>query len=97
MNVRARADGNGSLGEPNLNILNQGKPEFKVKDILVSIYSLLYMNNIDWAFSSDMAEEFRNNKSLYEEKIKYFTRKYAYPRVNIDFREYDNWDFTYNN
>ena len=50
MNVRARADGNGSLGEPNLNILNQWKPEFKVKDILVSIYSLCYMNNIDCAF-----------------------------------------------
>ena len=95
MNVRARADGNGSLGEPNLNILNQWKPEFKVKDILVSIYSLCYMNNIDCAFSSDMAEEFRNNKSLYEEKIKYFTRKYANP-INYR-REYDNWDFTYNN
>ena len=95
MNVRSRADGNSSLGEPNLNILNQWKPEFKVKDILVSIYSLFYMNNIDCAFSSDMAEEFRNNKSLYEEKIKYFTRKYANP-INYR-REYDNWDFTYNN
>ena len=97
MNVRARADGNGSLGESNLNIINQWKPEFKVKDILVSIYSLCYMNNIDCAFSSDMAEEYRNNKSLYEEKIKYFTRKYADPRFNIGFREYDNWNFTYNN
>ena len=51
MNVRARADGNGSLGEPNLNILNQWKPEFKAKDILVIIYSLCYKNNIDCAFS----------------------------------------------
>ena len=42
-----------------------------------------------------MAEEYRNNKSLYEEKIKYFTRKYANP-INYR-REYDNWDFTYNN
>ena len=95
MNVRSRADGNSSLGEPNLNILNQWKPEFKVKDILVSIYSLFYMNNIDCAFSSDMAEEFRNNKSLYEEKTKYFTKKYA--DLWLGYREYENWDFTYNN
>ena len=53
------------------------------------------MNNIDCAFSSDMAEEFRNNKSLYEKKIKYFTRKYT--AQMISYREYDNWDFTYNN
>ena len=95
MNVRSREDGSGSLGEPNLNILNQWKPEFKAKDILVSIYSLCYMNNIDCAFSSDMAEEFRNNKSLYEEKVKYFTQKYANPMIGN--REYNNWDFTYNN
>ena len=54
------------------------------------------MNNIDCAFSSDMAEEFRNNKSLYEEKIKYFTRKYANPMIN-NYKKYDNWDFIYNN
>ena len=83
------------LGEPNLNILNQWKPEFKVKDILVSIYSLFYMNNIDCKLSNVMTEEFKNNKSLYEEKIKYFTRKYADPMIG--YKKYDNWDFTYNN
>ena len=95
INVRSRADANRFLGEPNLNILNQWKPEFKVKDIIISIYSLFYMNNINCVFSSDMAEEFRNNKSLYEEKVKYFTQKYANPMIGI--REYSGWDFTYNN
>ena len=53
------------------------------------------MNNINCVFSSDMAEEFRNNKSLYEKKVKYFTQKYANPMIGI--REYSGWDFTYNN
>ena len=85
-----------SLGEPMpLSILRRWRPDFKVRDIIISIYSLFYMNNIDCELSHVMAEEFRNNKSLYKEKIKYFTKKYADPM--IDYKKYDNWDFTYNN
>ena len=84
------------LGKPGaLSILHAWKPNFKVRDIIISIYSLFYMNNIDCELSHVMTEEFKNNKSLYEEKIKYFTRKYADPM--IDYKKYDNWDFTYNN
>ena len=54
------------LGEPNLNILNFWKPEYKVKDVLISIYSLFYMNNISCSFSPNMADELRNNKALHE-------------------------------
>ena len=85
-----------SLGEPMpLSILRRWRPDFKVRDIIISIYSLFYMNNIDCDLSPVMAEEFKNNKPLYEEKIKYFTRKYANPMIN--YKKYDNWDFTYNN
>ena len=45
-----------SLGEPTLSILHAWNRNFKVRDIIISIYSLFYMNNIDCAFSSDMAE-----------------------------------------
>ena len=95
--INVASIGGGSiLGEPaSLTILRAWSPNFKVRDIIISIYSLFYMNNIDCAFSSDMAEEFRNNKSLYEKKIKYFTRKYANPMIG--YKKYDNWDFTYNN
>ena len=84
-----------SLGEPTLSILRAWSPNFKVRDIIISIYSLFYMNNINCELSHVMTEEFKNNKPLYEEKIKYFTRKYAYPMIG--YKKYDNWDFTYNN
>ena len=84
-----------SLGEPTLSILHAWNRNFKVRDIIISIYSLFYMNNIDCELSNVMTEEFKNNKSLYEEKIKYFTRKYA--DLMIGYKKYDNWDFTYNN
>ena len=85
------------LGEPNLNILNFWKPEYKVKDVLISIYSLFYMNNILCPFSPNMADELRNNKALYEDKIKYFTRKYASPeRIYNSYINLNEWDFSYN-
>ena len=95
MNVASIGDEDTSLGEPTLSILLAWSPNFKVRDIIISIYSLFYMNNINCELSHVMTEEFKNNKSLYEEKIKYFTRKYADPM--IDYKKYDNWDFTYNN
>ena len=95
--INVASIGGGSiLGEPaSLTILRAWSPNFKVRDIIISIYSLFYMNNIDCELSHVMAEEFRNNKPLYEEKIKYFTRKYANPMIG--YNKYDNWDFTYNN
>ena len=88
---------NSELGEPNLNILNFWKPEYKVKDVLISIHSLFYMNNISCSFSPNMADELRNNKALYEDKIKYFTRKYAHPeRIYNSYINLNEWDFSYN-
>ena len=91
--VNVSSESIGELGSPSLNIINMWKPEYKVKDILVSIFSLFYMTNIDCSVNLGMGEEFRNNRALYEEKIAYFTRKYANP--SIGYRTYQNWDFTY--
>ena len=51
------------------------------------------MHKIDSAYSLEMGDELRNNKTLYEEKIRYFTHKYANP--STDFNAVQNWDFTY--
>ena len=80
------------IGTPDLTILQNWKPEFKVKDILISIYSLFYMNKDFSNYSIEMSDELRNNKTLYEEKIRYFTHKYANPMTS---NNNHNWDFTY--
>ena len=86
------------LGQPSLTIIQRWRPDYKMRDVLVSIYSLFYMVNPECDFISNGfygQNEYVNNKSLYEEKIKYFTKKYAdYNNYN---REYnDSWDFSYN-
>ena len=93
INVKSGRDNNGNLGTPDLSILKFWKKEYKVKDILLSIFSLFYMKKIESPCSLDMADELKNNKALYKEKVKYFTKKYANPMKSH--QTLSNWDFTY--
>ena len=53
------------------------------------------MGNPNNPFGIDKANEFKNHKDLYEEKIRYFTQKYAnISQVNRD-QNNKAWDFTY--
>ena len=84
------------LGHVSLDFLNNWKLGYTMKDIFIYIFILLYKPNPDNAYGLERANEFRFNKQLYEDKIKYFTKKYANPIFcNID-EKYDNWDFSYN-
>ena len=83
-----------SLGHVCISTLNWWKPIYRIKEVLTNIFGLFYMANPDSPYGLDRAQEFRNNRALHEQKIKYFTKKYADPRVPK--KEYDtNWDFTY--
>ena len=65
-------------------------------EVLGNIFGLFYMANPESPYGLERANEFRFNKELYEEKIKYFTRKYANPATNYLRKEYlESWDFTY--
>ena len=97
LNVNPRAmPNNNNLGDICLSVLNFWKPEYKVADIIVSIYALFYMVNPESPYGFDRRDEYINNRNLYEEKIKYFTRKYANFDNNNFNRDYnDAWDFSY--
>ena len=54
------------------------------------------MVNPDSPYGLDRRNEYINNRALYEEKVKYFTRKYANPINSNNDREYNEvWDFSY--
>ena len=50
LNVNSKRDPLNEIGKPDLNILKSWNPEYKVKDIIVSIFSLFYMTNVDCFF-----------------------------------------------
>ena len=96
LNVNSKRNYNDAqLGIISLSVFCFWKPEYKIEDILVSIYSLFYMVNPDYNFQLGITEEYRRERALYEQKAKYFTGKYANP-YSFD-REYnEDWDFSYN-
>ena len=99
LNVNHYNNGNGNvrLGHVSLSFLNNWKPEYTIREVFIYIFGLLYKPNPDNAYGLERANEFRFNKELYEEKIKYFTKKYANPGfANID-KKYNEWDFSYDN
>ena len=65
-----------------------------VRELLIKLRTVFYVNNPDSPFGIDRADEFRNNRGLFEKKVSYFTQKYA-NLINSS-QNYDKWDFTYN-
>ena len=91
-----RIPGEESLGHISISTLNWWKPEYKMRELLINIFALFYLTNPDSPYGLERAEEFRNNRDLYEEKIKYFTKKYASMMSNGNKFDRDHdWNFNY--
>ena len=84
-----------NLGHVCLSSLLLWKPENSMREILTNLFDLFYHpdNHYD-RYILDRADEFLNNRDLYEEKIKYFTIKYA-NLVEVGKEYNDDWDFSY--
>ena len=92
-----KSEGEESLGHICISTLNWWKPQYKMREVLLNIYSLFYMHNPDSAYDIERAKEYNDENGIatYFEKAKYFTKKYASPKSN--YSEYDrtqDWDFT---
>ena len=85
------------LGHVCISTLNWWNPKYSIKEVLNNIYALFYRGNPDSPYGIDRAQELKSNKDLYDEKVRFFTKKYA--DKNRDTTKdpiYENkWDFTY--
>ena len=62
---------------------------------LTHLYAIFYCPEPEWYFSSQIADEYKFNRPLYEKKVEYFTKKYANPYKKM--KKYDkDWDFSCN-
>ena len=94
LNVNHKNQKNEPLGRVCTSIFNFWNGKMTIREVLTKLYLMFYLNNPDSPFGIDRANEFMNNRALFEKKIKYFTEKYANP-ISAS-QKYDNWDFTYN-
>ena len=90
-----KSKGEESLGHICISTLNWWKPQYKMREVLLNIYSLFYMQNPDSAYLPERAKEYNEDQAVYFEKVKYFTKKYASPKSNyINYNRTQDWDFT---
>ena len=82
------------LGHVCISTINDWKPTYTMKRVFADIFALFYLGNPESPFSMEMKDELKNNKDLYDKKIKYFCKKYA--KLGKPYQEYTSWDFTYN-
>ena len=91
-------DSSETLGHVNANFLNDWKPETKVFEILTKFYAIFYKPNPDSCYDNknfDRRNEFINNRTLYDSKAIYFTKKYADPLGRQYWKKKVNvWDFS---
>ena len=84
-----------NLGHVSISFLNWWNGKQKIREILIQLYTMFYLNNPEGPYGLDRAQEFMNNRYLFDKKVKYFTGKYANP-ISA-FQIYSNsWDFSYN-
>ena len=86
------------LGHVSVSFINWWKPNTTVKEILIQLYSIFYLQTNDSPYGLDRSIEFLENRPLYDMKTKYFTKKYA-NQENLDKGiKYDDkdWDFSCN-
>ena len=89
-----KSSGYQSLGHVCVSTLNDWKSGCKMREVLTNIFALFYLANPKSPYGMDRAEEMLKNRTLYDEKVKYFTKKYANPRKAM--KKYDtDWDFSY--
>ena len=92
-----KSPGDLPLGSVSISTLSCWKPEIKMREVLINIFVLFFKTNPDSPYGLDRAKEFRENRKAYDEKIKYFTKKYAHPmKANIIYDRNKDWDFNLN-
>ena len=98
LNINSSSKNGIPVGKVYCNSLNNWKNYYTIRKILPEIFVLLYKNNPDCGYDMHKNEEFRYNRPFFEEKAKFFTKKYAGPmnKINNPNSEgiYD-WDFSY--
>ena len=97
LNVKYWAGGAQPLGYFSFSSINEWNSEYRMNKLLPEIFYLLKHNEPETAFDDQQysrRNEFLNNRALFEEKAKYFTKKYANP-LNVRKVPQNTWDFTY--
>ena len=65
-----------------------------MREVFINIFSLFYKANPDSPYGLDRADEYNENRAVYEAKIEHFTKKYGNPIRIFKQNPTEDWDFS---
>ena len=89
-NVNIHGSDNEALGNFNYSDINSWKPSYSIEKLLTDLYTIFYWPNLEKPHSLEIANEYINNKELFEKKVAYYVKKYEFRR------QIKVWDFSCN-
>ena len=96
LNVNSSSKSGIPVGKVYLRALNNWKNYYNMKKILPEIFVLFYKNDPECGFDKEKNQEYQNNRKVFDEKIKYYTKKYANPMISSeDINIGSDWNFNY--
>ena len=93
IDVNPRKSQTERLGHVSTTITNWWKPATTAREMLAKLFAIFYWQEPESPYGLDMCTEYRQNRELYEHKVRYFTKKYASPS-NIWKYDDKDWDFS---
>ena len=94
LNVNSSSKSGIPVGKVYLHSLYNWKNYYNMEKILPEIFVLLYKNDPDCGFDQEKNQEYLYNRKVFDEKVKYFTKKLANPLSKINNSGFD-WDFSF--
>ena len=91
-NVNNRESDKEALGNFNYSDIGSWKPSYTIKKLLIDLVTIFYWPNLEKPHSLEIANEYKNNRELFEKKAAYFTKKYQF-QFRITSKV---WDFSCN-
>ena len=77
------------LGFIHIGTLNCWTPKYNIRKLLIDIWALLYTCTHPDCYNG---REYQKNRKLYDEKCRYYTKKYA--KIEAGYKEYKtDWNF----
>ena len=76
-NVNIQRSDKEALGNVHFSTIKFWNPSTTMRKVITDLYAIFYLVNPVSPLSSKLAKEYQENRGLYEEKIIYFTKKYA--------------------
>ena len=95
LNINSSSKTGEPVGKVYTNSLHYWKNYYTIGKILPEIIVLFYKQNPDCGYDSEKNKEFRLNRPLFEQKVKYFTKKYATPQYFGKIQKGIDWIFNY--